>query len=498
MEVVEDMITGRILATTVALLAGVGLAYAQQPGVASTPSIPPPPALLAGPPTVALTGNLGPANSQLWVDGEYLYWLMKGSQLPPLLIPGNTTVATLGPTSVPVPAIPGFTLVTSPTSVNTTAPLSMSQALVGGGIDQNWRDGGRFTVGYWLDADQAFGVEASYFFLRSRSTYMTSGSNGSPPLVIPFVNAGTGQESSYTIAQPTATVTTSTNLTIGGVPIAHISDTTTTTGTSGSVAIGSSSQLQGSEANVLWSALRGPRSSLELLAGVRWAQLDDDLGLDSTVIQTKAQTTVTSGAIIPASTLLNNFTSQVNRSDRFEAHNNFYGGQVGARGEYSYGWLSLSAEGKVALGTMTETVNSAGSTMMSTTSTITPTVFPIPGFPVPSAGGPPVTTKANQLGFGGLFAPPSNSGRTRNVFAVVPDVNVKVGFDLTQRLRATVGYSFLYMSDVVRAGEQIDRTINPALLASPPVAGVPFRPAFQFQSTDFWAHGLDVGLEFRY
>jgi len=32
----------------------------------------------------------------------------------------------------------------------------------------------------------------------------------------------------------------------------------------------------------------------------------------------------------------------------------------------------------------------------------------------------------------------------------------------------------------------------------PGVPTVPARPAFVFRGSDFWAHGANVGLEFRY
>src|SRR4051794_20088600 len=74
------------------------------------------------------------------------------------------------------------------------------------------------------------------------------------------------------------------------------------------------------------------------------------------------------------------------------------------------------------------------------------------------------------------------------------------GVWLTDRLRATAGYTFQYVSDVVRPGDQIDRGINP--VQAPAITGVPnapltgpARPAPLINSTDFWAHGVNFGLE---
>ena len=108
-----------------------------------------------------------------------------------------------------------------------------------------------------------------------------------------------------------------------------------------------------------------------------------------------------------------------------------------------------------------------------------------------------------MVGPGGFFALSTNSGHfTRDEFAVLPEVNVNLGYQLTSRARACVGYSFLYLSNVVRLGDQIDRNINttqgpPFLGAGATLQGQPV-PAPQLRSSDFWAQGFNVGLEFRY
>ena len=52
---------------------------------------------------------------------------------------------------------------------------------------------------------------------------------------------------------------------------------------------------------------------------------------------------------------------------------------------------------------------------------------------------------------------------------------------------------------VARPGEQIDLDVNPDLLPprEPPVSG-PARPRFVYDGTDFWAQGLNVGLDYRW
>ena len=90
---------------------------------------------------------------------------------------------------------------------------------------------------------------------------------------------------------------------------------------------------------------------------------------------------------------------------------------------------------------------------------------------------------------------------TQDNFAVVPELDLKLGFQFTRHTRLVVGYDVLYWSNVARAGEQIDRTVNSTLL---PNSGVlPRRaiwpgPQFTFQETGFWAQGINVGVDCRW
>jgi hypothetical protein len=103
---------------------------------------------------------------------------------------------------------------------------------------------------------------------------------------------------------------------------------------------------------------------------------------------------------------------------------------------------------------------------------------------------------------GGVFALPTNIGRTsHNVFAVVPEGIFKIGIKMGDSGRFFVGYNFIYLSDAVRPGDQVDRSINPTQVAALNPAGVLSgidRPRPLFNRSDFWAQGLMIGLETRY
>ncbi|HZZ82492.1 MAG TPA: BBP7 family outer membrane beta-barrel protein, partial [Gemmataceae bacterium] len=104
---------------------------------------------------------------------------------------------------------------------------------------------------------------------------------------------------------------------------------------------------------------------------------------------------------------------------------------------------------------------------------------------------------------GGLFAQPSNSGHvSASTFTAMPILETKVGYQVTQRLRAFVGYDFLYWNGVVRPGNQIDRNINlsqdPILGATKGVQAGPIGPLPRFDRSGFWAQDINFGVDFRF
>jgi hypothetical protein len=65
------------------------------------------------------------------------------------------------------------------------------------------------------------------------------------------------------------------------------------------------------------------------------------------------------------------------------------------------------------------------------------------------------------------------------------------------------GYEILYWNRVVRPGDQIDHNVNLSQNAVLDPKGVgtlvgPAQPAPLFNRSDFWAQGINLGLEYRY
>jgi hypothetical protein len=213
--------------------------------------------------------------------------------------------------------------------------------------------------------------------------------------------------------------------------------------------------LWGTEANLRSNICCGPNYFIDGIAGFRNVNLYERLRIDETL-----------NALASGGSFVIN--------DTFQTHNNFYGGQLGLVGEARWGRWSVNMFGKVALGVTQQVVNINGSTL------ITPPGGTATAFP------------------GGLLTQPSNIGHfSRDVFGVVPEAGVNLGYQLTPHLRTFIGYNFLYWNNVVRPGQQIDLVVNTNQIP-PAIGGGPARPAFSFQHSDFWAQGITFGLEFRY
>jgi hypothetical protein len=306
--------------------------------------------------------------------------------------------------------------------------------------------GGRITLGGWLDAEATLGAEASGFLLERGSTHfaLASDANGNPPIYIPVINQ----------------TPTSTNFGHeGSIAIADVP----TAGLVGNIAVGTATNLWGAEANAVFNLARSDRWSVTGLAGFSYLDLRENLTLSG------SSTDVT-GVGVNQMFL-----------DQFNTANHFYGGQIGARIEYRLSILTFEALGEVALGGNQQTVHIQGVSQWSG-----------PGFSLPPGVYP-----------GGLLTEPSNIGeRSGAEFAVVPRLQAKVGCDLASWARLTVGYDFLYWTGVVRPGNQIDRSVNftqipgAQLFFGPPIP--PAVPEPLFKRSDFYAHGLNVGLTFSF
>jgi hypothetical protein len=295
------------------------------------------------------------------------------------------------------------------------------------------------TLGGWVDPGEFFGVEGSGFVLERRTKRFAAGSDmaGNPPLYFPIFSAVAGAERGIPIADPLR-------------------------GFSGDVLVNSTLQLWGAECNGVFTLLRNSALDVTLLAGFRYADLRESLQIYNT----------TTDLI---------FGNVTDLSDLFSTTNQFYGGQIGSRLAFQHDCWSVDVTGKVALGATYEVVDIQGA--------------------ITQFGPKPITPPGLGTFPGGLYTQSSNIGkRTANTFSVLPSLQLKLGYDLNPRARLFAGYDLLYWTQVVRPGNQIDHDVNlsqNAVLGTGRLVG-PVQPTPLFNRSDFWAQGINVGLEVRY
>ena len=377
-----------------------------------------------------------------WVRAEYLAWATSGMYIPPLV--------TTGP-DADNPGILG----------EPGTEILFGDETINNGI----RSGGRISFGRWLDPCQSWGLGGEYFGLRDESTTFLAASDaeGNPIISRPYFTVfGFNEDGS--LKEPGE------NAELVALPDV----------VAGSVRVQSSTGFQGAGAwvrynfcckNMCWEdcdwcdPCRNPCGGIPggirvgMIGGYRFYRLNDSLRITEDLTSLDDDN--------PGNFLIN---------DRFNTVNQFNGAEVGFVADLRKARWTLELLGKIAVGSNRQTVKIDGSTVITGSDADDGTYE------------------------GGLLALPTNIGTyNRSKFNVIPQLNANLGYNVTPKLRVLVGYTLIYWSSVVRAGNQVSLDVNETYIprAFDEPEGPP-RPAFAWRDTDFWAQGVNVGLDYRF
>ena len=371
-----------------------------------------------------------------WATFEYLAWWQDGMDLPPLVTTSTDPAVAQAQAGV--------------LGAGTTRVLYGGEEVL-----DDMFDGGRLNIGVWLDRCHTWGLGGEYFQIGEETEHFSATSAGNPVLARPFVNIlNGGVEDSELVA---------------------FDDPNNLSDISGTVAVRASSELTGggfnlrylrdcSEGCSKWLFCGCPEhfcSRSEFLFGYRYLDLDESVLITEALVSTSAGAAGTFAI-----------------SDSFRTRNQFNGVDLGWKYRRTRGYWTFDSTLRLAFGNVAQRVDIAGSTVITD----------------------PTATPASQTFNGGLLAQRGNIGRfEQDEFAVVPQIYVGCGYQLTDHIRAIVGYDFLYISNVIRPGGVIDRDLNTDLLPPEvtPLSGG-LRPDFAFDTTDYWAQGISIGGEFRW
>ena len=303
----------------------------------------------------------------------------------------------------------------------------------GDSIDSDAHSGGCFTLDYWFDHCRFAGIQATYVGVGQDSNRFSAASDALPILARPYFDKANGAEAAMLIAHPDFLV--------------------------GSVAATTSTEFQGVEVLFRRALMRGGAYHLDFVLGWRFARLDESLGVAHSSEWTEAQGPIVVGTAKDV-------------FDLFDTRSQFHGAEFGVLFQECCGPWSLDLAMKLGLGNTRSQVFLDGQTVTT----------------VPGAG--------SATFAGGLLAQETNMGRySHDDFAVIPELGVTLGYNITCRLRLTFGYTFIYWSKVARPGDQIDRDVSQLPPEAP--AGAQ-RPEFAFRTNDYWTQGMNFGLEYRF
>jgi hypothetical protein len=327
-------------------------------------------------------------------------------------------------------------------------PLVTSSSLAAGGVigtgdtvirfgqdyqHHEMRPGGKLKIGWWFDVEQYSAMEWHYFELDGRNIRLHDEvTDGSSILARPFIDATTGDESAAITASDTR----------DGTIDALNNFQFTSTGII--------------YRNLFWAS---PYARIDYLVGYRHAHLFDRVRAEEFFITT-GDADFADG-------------DEVTRVDQFRAVNQFDGADLGLSAWWSNnGKIAVTGVARFAIGA-------------------THNASIINGFTRVESGNTTTTTN------GGVLAQPSNIGRNSiQEFGTLTEVGLGLSWQPGCYWKFNLGYTWIYWSQVARALDQIDRTLDPAQLA--PTNDVGTRPAFELRTTSFWAQGLTAGFQYQF
>ena len=209
----------------------------------------------------------------------------------------------------------------------------------------------------------------------------------------------------------------------------------------GEVAVCTGSDLWGFEVLYRHSVDAQLDGRADVLGGFRFVQLNDSV----TLIEQKRSAGITTTIY-----------------DRFRTCNTFNGIEGGLSAHMAAECFHVTAVGKLAVGCVQQVTDAFGET----------------------------TTGSATLPRGLLAGPTNFDRREHTRLAAIPEVGFDIGYQATGHLRLTAGYTFMYLCNFARAGEQIDTGSNGSS------SQIQKLTAPRRNETDVRVHGAILGLEY--
>jgi hypothetical protein len=302
-------------------------------------------------------------------------------------------------------------------------------------VNDQLRIGTRLTIGGWFDAERTCGVELGFFVLEGQATQRGAAGDGAPILARPFLTPGGAQDAE----------------------LVSFPDTV-----SGAVFVdANSNNLWGLNLDYRELFCCGGNWRIDFLSGYRFLRYDENLTI-------REDLAPQGDDIVPG--------TRIQIADSFSAQNQLHAWEFGFVGDLQHDRWSFEFLAKLGVGLNYQDMNIDGITLVT-----------VPGF-------------GSAANVGGLLALQSNIGHfTKSEVCLLPELGFNLGWQATDHLRFQAGYTIFWLTDIIRAAEQIDLRVNRALL--PPVENPdaqPRLPTVLFKDNQLWVQGFNIGFEYRY
>jgi hypothetical protein len=300
--------------------------------------------------------------------------------------------------------------------------------------EDNPQAGGRIWFGRWLGPEQQVGIAGSFFALGQDDVGYRS----------------PAQTQNDILAMPYLNSATS-------MPDALLVNFPGVT-QNGRINISSQNDILGADVYLRKLICADSCFRVDAIGGYQFSRVDDSLSINANYDDV---------AGIP--------NSNFDVTDIFDVHNEFHGGSVGFLAYVDRGPWTVKMLGKCGVGNMHQTATINGFT----------TNTPVAG--------------TSDTTLGGLYTQPTNIGTYENDELVfIPEAKINFGYRLTNNWTFSAGYSFIYWSEIVTAGQVFDNRVNPTQIPGPIVGPATPAPPTFLGTNDYWVQGLNFSAEFVY
>jgi len=316
------------------------------------------------------------------------------------------------------------------------------------------------SVGGWLGRDSDWGAELNGFWVPSESTNETLRSGQANSFFsVPFFDTAKNIEYAIVLGSD-----------LPGQPAS-----------AGAVSVGSSLDLWGVGGRVQKRGFGCDDVDLGFSAGFRYLRLSETFQIDYATGSTLASVPpffgsptlddyLFMGGAVPG------VGSRVWAQDRVSAQNDFYGFQLGLDAKVKViPDLTLTLSPSVAIGANRERLDTSGW-----------------GRAVDPAG------NSFSTPYGVFTRPGAVGSRSETNFAVVPEIDLQFAYRITKNFELRLGYDFLFLSDMVWAGNQLSRSIDAPFDAFGAFSAQPLGVSRPFETQTYWAQSFRAGVHVQF